>query len=128
MNSNEYLVCTSYPWHLDLSIPGMWSWRGAIFKKYMGFMPTPEEINLPATDAFFNPEYICESKCTTSSLRVIDYTFAHHGRKIRRNEKRWKNYVLPRIAELRAADQWTEGCDVNGQPFQSSWCVSLEGA
>lgn len=117
MSSNEYLAWTSYPWNENLSIPGLWSWRGVIFKKYMGFMPTPEEIDLPPDHKFFDPEYICEAPTQTSSLRTIDYTFAHHGRKIRRNEKRWKNYVLPRIAELRAANQWTEGCDVNGQPL-----------
>ena len=117
MNESEYLAWTEYPWSEDLSISGLWSWRGAIFKKYMGFMPTPEEIDLPPEHKFFNPEYICEGSTRNSRNEVLEYHFAHHGRKIRRNEKRWKNQVLPRIAELRAANQWTEGVNVNGQPL-----------
>lgn len=83
----------------------------------MGFMPTPEEINFPPEHKFFDPNFVCESAMRTFSGRVMDYNFAKHGRRIRRNEKLWKNYVLPRIAELRATDEWTEGIHVNGHPL-----------
>ena len=107
----------SYPWGIGVSVPGLWSWRGAIFKKYMGQMPTPEEIGIKASHPFFDPEVICEGSRTSATNVTIDYHFHHHNRVIRRNEKRWKNYVLPRIAQLRAANEWPEGCTVNGQPL-----------
>ena len=115
MSHREYTAIHSYPWEPALSIAGLWSWRGSIFKKYMGFMPTPEEIGMDPTDSFFDPDYVCESCMYNSSQEPIEYHFYHHGRKLRRSEKKWKNYVLPRIAELRKQGDWVEGVKVNGR-------------
>lgn len=117
MSNKEFHALHDYPWEDDVSIPGLWSWRGAIYKKYMGYMPTPEDMDLPADHPFFDPDYVCEGYRMNSKLECIAINFVHHGRKIRRNEKRWKTHVLPRIAELRANNQCTEGCTFNGSPL-----------
>lgn len=116
MTSDERFALRHFPLG-QMSIAGLWSWRGSIFKKYMGFMPTPEEIGMDPSDSFFDPDYICEVMERNLSNEPIQVFFYHHGRKIRRNEKRWKHHVLPRIAELQSAGQWPEGCTVNGQPL-----------
>ena len=115
MSSREYTAIHSYPWEPSLSIAGLWSWRGSIFKKYMGFMPTPKEIGMDPSDSFFDPDYVCESLSRTHNNEPIEYHFYNHGRKIRRGERKWKERVLPRIAELRQQGDWIEGVKVNGR-------------
>ena len=116
MSDKEVEAINGYPWEPGMCLGGLWSWRGAIFKKYMGYMPTPEEFDEKPTHPFFDPDFVSEGWERRSTGETIAVNFIHNGRLIRRNEKRWKNYVVPRIAELRAAGQWSESCTVNGHP------------
>ena len=78
----ESMVMTSYPWE-QMSIPGLWSYRGAIWKKYAGSMPTPEEVGLPSGHSFFDPDVVCTTTVHYSNGRKGATEHYHRGRKLK---------------------------------------------
>lgn len=82
MSEKEHELMTSYPWG-NLSISGLWSYRGAIWKKYAGSMPTPEEVGLPSGHSFFDPDVVCTCRSSFSNGRPDKVEHYHRGRRLK---------------------------------------------
>lgn len=93
MSCKESEVMTSYPWD-NLSIAGLWSWRGKIWAKYEGGYPEPSAIGLPADDTFFDKDYICMSTRRDPNGKVLNVSWWHHGRRLTERSRLWKKRPL----------------------------------
>lgn len=49
-----------FPW--KGGIAGLWHWRGQIAKKLLGRMPTPEEVDVPADNAYWQEDFVEEDR------------------------------------------------------------------
>ena len=67
-------------WGQEMSIPGLWSFRGKQWKKATGSYPKPEEVGLPADHHFFNPNVVCSSQYTYRNGTKDPVRYFHHGR------------------------------------------------
>ena len=70
-------------WDQRMSIAGLWSYRGKLWKRCTGSYPTPEEVGLPADHDFFNPDVVCFSQVTYRDGRKKPPEYHHHGRKLK---------------------------------------------
>ena len=82
MSQREFGLMTEYKEN-HMSISGLWSYRGAIWKKYAGSMPTPEEVGLPSGHAFFDPDVVCTCRSSFSNGRPDKVEHYHRGRKLK---------------------------------------------
>ena len=73
----------------NVSIPGLWSWRGKIWKKYEGRYPTQEELSMEPDHVFFDPDFICYCRHINSSGEVTKEEWFHHGRRITPASRLW---------------------------------------
>ena len=89
LGQREFEAMYDYPWY-GFSIGGLWSYRGKIWKKYAGQMPTPEEVGLEADHAFFDPDYVCYSEMKKFDGTVVNQEWHHHGVKMRPSHRLWK--------------------------------------
>ena len=74
-------------WGQSMSVAGMWSFRGAMWKKATGAYPKPEEVGLDADHDFFNPNVVCTTWTTYSSGKKSAREYFHHGRKLKPSNK-----------------------------------------
>jgi hypothetical protein len=88
LGQRQFECMYDYPWY-GFSISGLWSYRGAIWKKYEGKMPTPEEVGLPADHSFFDPNYVCYSRSWDSNGVLRNEEWHHHGSKMRPTHRLW---------------------------------------
>ena len=82
VSSQELQVLNEYPWNSG-SISGLWSHRGAIWKKHEGSYPAPDQVGLPATHAFFDPDFVDVSEVKNQHNEVLRVEQWHHGRRIK---------------------------------------------
>ena len=93
LNWKEVGVMTEYK-EDNLSIAGLWSWRGKIWAKYEGGYPEPSAIGLPADDTFFDKDYICHCRTMNSNLEVMKEEWFHHGRRLTERSRLWSKRPL----------------------------------
>lgn len=77
------------------SLAGLWSWRGVQCKKYLGYMPSPDDIGLSADDVFYDPDFVDITFTQKFGGEITEVNIHHHGRKIRRTERLWRERVEP---------------------------------
>ena len=94
LSVKEGFVMTDYPWD-NLSIAGLWSWRGKIWAKYEGSYPEPSAVGLPADDTFFNKDYICVTRTCGSDFSDYKVAWYHHGRRLTERSRLWATRPLP---------------------------------
>lgn len=80
MTWNERVKWDYQAWGQEMSIAGLWSYRGKLWKKYAGSLPTPEEMELPPDHPFFDPDVVCESQVMYRSGKKGPKEYRHHGR------------------------------------------------
>ena len=90
----EGYVMTDYPWE-NLSVPGLWSWRGAIWAKYEGRYPDPSAVGLDANHWFFDKDYVCLGVTRDYAQNVLSVTWHHHGRRLTERSRLWKTRPMP---------------------------------
>lgn len=76
-------------WGQQMSIGGLWSYRGKIWKKYAGAYPLPEQVGLEVGHAFFDPDLVDHSKLIDRDGRVMKEEYRHHGRLLKPGDKRY---------------------------------------
>lgn len=74
-------------WGQPMSIGGLWSYRGKIWKKYAGAYPYPDEVGLEPGHPFFNPDLVCCTSTMNSAGKVVKEEYRHHGRLLRPTDK-----------------------------------------
>jgi hypothetical protein len=89
----ETCVMTEYK-EDNLSIAGLWSWRGKIWAKYEGSYPEPSAVGLPADDTFFDKDYICFSQTFDADMNLCKQEWYHHGRRLTERSKLWAKRPL----------------------------------
>lgn len=82
MGQREFEAMYGYPWD-GFSIAGLWSYRGAIWVRYEGCYPKPEDVGLEPDHWFFNPDVVCLSETRKQGGEVIKREQRHHGRKMK---------------------------------------------
>ena len=92
-----------------MSIPGLWSWRGVQCKKYLGYLPSPEEMGITRFDPFYDPDFVDLGLSRKFGGEIIKITPTHHDRQIRRNERLWRERVVPLLRELSKREKIPEG-------------------
>lgn len=112
---------------LDMSIAALWSWRGVQCKKYLGFYPKPEEIGLAADHAFYDADLVDISMMRDSSGKAVKVFCTHHGRKIRRTERLWKERVADQLDLYRSRGEIPEGCPINGLALGAEHSDAMAG-
>ena len=90
----EFLVMTDYK-EDNVSIPGLWSWRGKIWAKYEGGYPEPSAVGLPADDTFFDKDYICMTRTCGSDFSNYKVAWYHHGRRLTERSRLWAKRPMP---------------------------------
>ena len=86
LTDQEYEVMTDLPWNL-CSMPGLWSRRGAIWRKHAGQYPKPADVGLPPDHDFFVPQVVDYVVTRDRQGNVLTEEWFHHGRKIPRPEE-----------------------------------------
>ena len=76
-------------WGQQMSIAGLWSYRGHLWKKYAGAYPTPDEVGMSADDSFFDPDYVDHSRTFNRDGELLDETWFHRGRKLKPTHRLW---------------------------------------
>ena len=94
LSCKECEVMTSYPWG-NLSIPGLWSWRGKIWAKYEGNYPEAGFCGFSADDSFFDKDYICTSYMAGYGGEDAKVFWYHHGRRLTERSRLWKKRPMP---------------------------------
>ena len=89
----EFLVMTDYK-EDNVSIPGLWSWRGKIWAKCDGRYPEPSAVGMQANDTFFDKDYICHSRWMNSDGKLLKEEWFHHGRRLTERSKLWAKRPL----------------------------------
>lgn len=96
MTSAEYTRWNYQEWAQQMSVPGVWAYRGFLWKKYAGKYPTPEEVGLPADHWFFQKDFVDESRTIGNDGVVKSVDYFHHGRKMKPTHRLWpKNAWSP---------------------------------
>ena len=83
MTHSEYTNWNYQGWNQQMSIYGLWAYRGFLWKKYAGEYPSPEEVGLPANHSFFNADFVDEQRTIDSSGKVKSVEYFHLGRKLK---------------------------------------------
>ena len=94
MSAKEAYVMRDYPWE-NLSIAGLWSWRGKIWAKYEGGYPEPSAVGLPADDTFFDKDYVCFSQTFDAEMNLCKQAWYHHGRRLTERSRLWATRPMP---------------------------------
>ena len=87
LNSQQWDKWHYQQWGQRMSQAGMWSYRGAMWKKVTGSYPSPEEVGLDADHDFFNPNVVCSSQTTYRSGKKDPREYFHHGKKLKPSDK-----------------------------------------
>lgn len=74
-------------WGQRMSIAGLWSFRGAQWRKVTGRYPDPEEVGLDPNHDFFNPDVICTSWTQFANGKRGATKYFHHGRKLQPGDR-----------------------------------------
>lgn len=93
MGDRHFRVMTEYKEH-NLSIPGLWSYRGWIWNKYEGRYPTPDEVGLPDGHSFFDPDVVCTCITHFSNGRLPKTEHYHRGRKLKPGHRLYPSPTL----------------------------------
>ena len=89
MSHDEYTNWNYQAWAQNMSVYGLWSYRGYLWKKYAGKYPTPEEVGLPANHTFFDPDFVDMSKTIGYDGVVKKVEYFHLGRKMKPTHRLW---------------------------------------
>ena len=70
-----------FPW--NTSNAGCWAWRGHIARKLLGRMPTPDEVNVPPSSAYWEPDLIEEVATRRRDGSLVRVEYFRRGRRLK---------------------------------------------
>ena len=71
----------------QMSMAGLWSYRGKLWKKYAGSYPYPKDVDMEPKHPFFDPDVVCHIQTIGSSGKVLSEEWRHHGRKLKPGDR-----------------------------------------
>ena len=97
LSSTEYLVfyLGEFPW--GCGIDEVFAWRGHIARKLLGRMPKPDEVDVKAGNAYWEPDTVFISETRNRRGEVVETTYRRRGRRLSEN-----NREVRRIKERRS--------------------------
>ncbi len=83
ISSNDWTKWEYKAWNQQMSLSGLWSFRGAKWKQATGSYPKPEDVGLEPDHDFFNPDVVCATQWVKRNGEKSPIEYFHHGRKMK---------------------------------------------
>ena len=93
LSGQQWDIWNYQAWGSHMSVAGMWSYRGAQWKKCTGAYPKPEEVGLAPDHDFFNPDVVCTSWTQYRNGKKSRREYFHHGRKLKPSDWRYPKTI-----------------------------------
>ena len=83
MTHSEYTKWNYKEFGQEMSVAGLWSYRGFLWKKYAGKYPTPEEVGLAPDHWFFDADFVDTAMTYDYNGKLKKVEHFHRGKKIK---------------------------------------------